>query len=75
MIIIDSHLDLAMNALTLNRDLTQSVSEIRQREAGMSEKGRAAGTVALPEMREGKIAVCFATVFARIQREGNPRYG
>jgi len=75
MIIIDSHLDLAMNALTLNRDLTKSVFEIRQREEGMSEKGRGAGTVAFPEMRTGKIAVSFATAFARRQEGGTPPSG
>jgi membrane dipeptidase len=75
MIIIDSHLDLAMNALSLNRDLTQSVFEIRQREVGMPEKGRGAGAVAFPEMRAGKIAVSFATVFARKQAGSPPPGG
>ncbi|MBM3242404.1 peptidase M19 [Candidatus Poribacteria bacterium] len=75
MIIIDSHLDLAMNALTLNRDLTQSVFELRRRETGMPEKGRGAGTVAFPEMRAGKIAVSFATVFARKQAGSPPPGG
>ena len=32
--IFDGHLDLAMNALEWNRDLTQTVEAIRQREAG-----------------------------------------
>ncbi|MFQ6041709.1 MAG: dipeptidase [Candidatus Poribacteria bacterium] len=72
MIIIDSHLDLGMNALTLNRDLTQSVFELRRREEGMSGAGRGAGTVAFPEMRAGKIALSFATVFARKQEGSSP---
>ena len=75
MIIIDSHLDLAMNALSLNRDLTQSVFEIRRRETGMSGAGRGAGTVTFPEMCAGKIAVSFATVFARRQEGGTPPGG
>ena len=75
MIIIDSHLDLAMNALSLNRDLTQSVFEIRRREAEMSGAGRGASTVAFPEMRAGKIAVSFATAFARRQPGGMPPGG
>ena len=74
MIIIDSHLDLAMNALTLNRDLTQSVSEIRRIEAGTSGSGRGAGTVAFSEMRAGKIALSFATVFARKQSGSTSGY-
>ncbi len=75
MIIIDSHLDLAMNALSWNRDLTQNVFDIRRSETGMPQKGRAAGTVAFPEMRAGKIAVCFATAIAQVRREGNPLAG
>ncbi len=75
MLLIDGHLDLAMNALIWNRDLSQSVFEIRRREAGMTQKGRAMGTVAFPEMRKGEVGVCLATVIARIERRGNPRRG
>jgi len=75
MLLIDGHLDLAMNALIWNRDLTQSVFEIRRREAGMTQKGRAMGTVAFPEMRKGEVGVCLATVIARIARKGNPLTG
>ena len=71
MLAIDSHLDLAMNALNLNRDLTQPVNEIRRREARMSGKGRAMGTVSFPEMRAGNVGVSFATVIARVHREGS----
>ncbi len=60
MIIIDGHLDLAMNALLWNRDLTQTVAAIRSAEAGMVEKGRGAGTVALPELRAGRVALTMA---------------
>src|ERR1039458_7264364 len=65
MIIIDSHLDLGWNALSWNRDLTQSVHEIRQAEAGMTETTRGANTVAFPEMRKGNVAISLATVLAR----------
>ena len=75
MLLIDGHLDLAMNALLWNRDLSQSVFEIRRREAGMTQKGRAMGTVAFPEMRKGEVGVCLATVIARIARKGNPLTG
>lgn len=75
MLIFDSHLDLAMNALLWNRDLKQSVYDIRRQEEGMTEKGRARGTVAFPEMRAGQVAVCCATVIARLSRPGNPRPG
>jgi len=75
MIIFDAHLDLAMNALLWNRDLKQSAHHIRQQEAGIAERGRGRGTVALPEMRAGEVAVCCATVIARLSRPGNPRPG
>src|SRR5215831_13270212 len=65
MVIIDSHLDLAWNALSWNRDLTLSVDEIRKAETGMNEKTRAANTVAFPEMRKGEVAISLATVLAR----------
>jgi membrane dipeptidase len=64
-IIIDAHLDLAWNALQWNRDITQSVFTIRTQEADQPGKGRAQNTVALPEMREAKMAVCFATLMGR----------
>ncbi len=59
MLIIDGHLDLAWNALNWNRDLKRTVAETRAMEVGMTQKGRAAGTVAFPEMRKGEIAVTF----------------
>lgn len=65
MLIIDSHLDLAWNALQWNRDLRCSVHTIRTQENWTAGKGRAMGTVALPELRRGHVALCFATTLAR----------
>ncbi len=65
MLIIDAHLDLSWNALQCNRDLLSSVHTIRTQENHTQGKGRAQGTVALPEMQQGRIALCFATLFAR----------
>ena len=65
MLIIDGHLDLAWNALQWNRDLQTSVYTIRARESQLSGAGRGQGTVALPDMRTGRIALCFATLLAR----------
>lgn len=65
MLIIDAHLDLSWNALQWNRDLTESVYTIRGKERRSPGKGRAQNTVALPEMRKGRIAVSFATLLAR----------
>lgn len=65
MIVVDSHLDLAWNALNWNRDLTLPVEEIRRAEAGMDDYHRGANTVCFPEMRRGDVAICLATVLAR----------
>ncbi len=66
--IFDAHLDLAMNALEWNRDLTQPVAELRRREAKMIDKpDRGRGTVSLPEMRRGGVGLCVATQLARVE--------
>src|SRR5215204_5966267 len=67
MLVIDAHLDLAMNAVMWNRDLALSAHETRriEREEGVTEKGRAAGTVGFPDLRAGEIGLVFATVIAR----------
>src|SRR5262245_45885532 len=56
-----------MNALNWDRDLNLSVSETRDLERGMTQKGRAASTVGFPEIRRGRVALCSATVIARWQ--------
>jgi len=66
MFVIDAHLDLAMNALEWNRDLTWSVPEIRAHEVGMTDKpDRGKNTVSLDAMRRGNIGLCVATQIAR----------
>ena len=65
MLVIDGHLDLAWNALQWNRDLRQSAHTIRVQEQAVPGPGRAQGTVALPELRQGHVALCFATMLAR----------
>ena len=72
MLILDAHLDLAMNAMEWNRDLTQSVKAIRAMEVGMTDKpGRTMGTVSLPELRKGNIGLCVATLIARYTKPTN----
>jgi membrane dipeptidase len=73
MLIIDAHLDLSMNALQKNRDLLSSVYTIRAREnKTVPSKGRAQGTVAFPEMRQGRIALSIATLIARSTGQAAP---
>ena len=65
MLIVDAHLDLAWNALQWNRDLTRSAYTLRTLEGALAGKGRGLGTVAFPEMRQGRVALSFATLLAR----------
>src|SRR5687768_6029281 len=65
MLIIDSHLDLAWNALQWNRDLQRPLSAIREQEKDIPGPGRGQGTVSLTELRKGRVALCFATLLAR----------
>ena len=66
MLIVDAHLDLSMNALEWNRDLTQEISEINAREKGMNDKpDRAKATISLNELRKGNIGLVVATQIAR----------
>ncbi|MGH2645824.1 MAG: dipeptidase, partial [Chitinophagaceae bacterium] len=75
-LIFDAHLDLAMNAIEWNRDLTRSLNEIRQREMNMTDKpDRGKGTVCLPELRKGKIGLVVATQLARYRPDGSPLPG
>lgn len=65
-LIFDAHLDLSMNALEWNRDLTQDIQAIREREKHLTDKpDRGKGVVSLPEMRKGNIGLCVATQIAR----------
>jgi membrane dipeptidase len=72
MLIADGHLDLAWNALQWNRNLLDTVYTIRSDESQGSGPGRALGTVALPDMRAGRIALSFATLLARATGHTSP---
>jgi membrane dipeptidase len=72
MLIFDAHLDLSMNALEWNRDLTRPIEEIRRRDADFTDKpDRGKGTVCLPEMRRGGVGLCVATQIARYVKPKN----
>jgi membrane dipeptidase len=76
MLIVDAHLDLAMNALEWNRDLSRPIDEIRDRERGLTDKpDRALGTVSLGEMRRGGVGLSVATLIARYVARDNPLKG
>jgi membrane dipeptidase len=76
MLLIDGHLDLSMNALEWNRDLTRPLAEVRRREEGKSDKvDRGRGVCTFPEMRRGQIGLCIATQIARYVAPDNPLPG
>jgi len=76
MFTIDAHLDLSMNALEWNRDLTKPVAEINEREKGLTDKpDRGKATVSLPELRKGNVGLVVATQIARYVAPGNPLPG
>jgi Zn-dependent dipeptidase, microsomal dipeptidase homolog len=66
MLTIDAHLDLSMNAMEWNRDLTRPVSEINSWEKGLTDKpDRGNAVVSLPELRKGNVGLVVATQIAR----------
>ena len=76
MFIIDAHLDLSMNALEWNRDLTRPLAEVNQREQGLNDKpDRAKAVVTLPELRKGNIGLVVATQIGRYVAPDNPLPG
>ena len=76
MFTIDAHLDLSMNAMEWNRDLTRPLVEINAREQGLTDKpDRGNGTVSLPELRKGNMGLVVATQIARFVAPDNPLPG
>lgn len=70
MLIVDSHVDIAHNALEWDRDLLQNIAAIRESEAGMAQKGRGLNMVNYEEQRRGEIGLFFVTVACRIASMG-----
>jgi membrane dipeptidase len=69
-LILDAHLDLAMNAMEWNRDLRWPVADIRSSEMGMNDKpDRGKNTVSFPALREGNIGIVVATQIARYVKQ------
>jgi membrane dipeptidase len=75
-LIFDAHLDLSMNAMEWNRDLTRPLKAIRNREKGMTDKpDRGKGTISFKEMRKGHVGICVATMIAHYVSTNNPLSG
>jgi membrane dipeptidase len=70
--LFDAHLDLAMNALEWNRDLSRPLAEIRAREAGWTDRpDRGRGTVSFAELRRGGFGLVVGTLIARYVHRSN----
>jgi membrane dipeptidase len=66
MLIFDAHLDISMNAVEWNRDLTLSIDQVRDREMGKIDYlDRGKGVLTLEDMRKGEIGLCIATQIGR----------
>jgi membrane dipeptidase len=64
MIVVDGHLDIAFNHLCYGRDVRQSALATREREGELgNEKWRGFCMVGLPELRRGRVAILFGTIF------------
>jgi len=74
--IIDAHLDLSMNAMEWNRDLRVSISELNERESGLTDKpDRGNATITFEELRKGNIGLVVATQIARYVTPQSPLPG
>jgi membrane dipeptidase len=75
-LIFDAHLDLSLNALQLNRDLTLGLDELNAREKGMTDhRCREHAVITVPELRDARTAMCLATVLARWNPKSMPKDG
>jgi membrane dipeptidase len=76
--IFDAHLDLALNGVDWNRDLRNTVDDIRAQEMSLemqAEKGRCTNTLCFPELRNAGISTCLTTLLARQEKEINHPMG
>jgi membrane dipeptidase len=64
-VIVDGHLDVAMNALLHERDQTLPVAALHQREAGGAPDERGTAMVSLPELKQAGVVLFVGTVIAR----------
>lgn len=76
--IFDAHLDLGLNGVDWNRDLRDSVDDIRAQEIKLrmqDEAGRCTNTVSLPELKLAQVRTCLATLLARQEPQINHHFG
>ena len=66
LLLVDSHLDLAFDAIQLKRDLTASVASVRAHDPEPVIRSFGTCTVTFPELRKGGVGLVFGTVMTRI---------
>ena len=72
----DGHLDLAINALSFDRDLTEEIAALNSGERHMQDhKARGRATVTLPAMKRAKTVFCMGTLLARFSQGPRPGAG
>ncbi len=65
-LLVDAHLDLAWNAASHDRDLRQTLVELNNREAAMTDVAyRGKAVITFEEMHKGNVFLCLATLLAR----------
>src|SRR5882757_8315865 len=70
-LIVDSHLDLAWNALLMNRDLLRELADLNASESQSTDApGRGRATTVFPEMRSGNVGLCLGTLVAGASSQG-----
>jgi len=65
-LIVDAHLDLAFNALQVNRDLTQPAATVRVHDPEPVMRSFGSCTVTFPELQCGHVGIVFGTVMSRL---------
>ena len=71
LLIVDAHLDLAMNAIQVNRDLTQPAATVRTHDPEPVMRSFGSCTVTFPELRRGRVGIVFGTVISRLDPNDN----
>ena len=71
--IFDGHGDLALFAISYNRDQTATAEEINRREEGMTDTfGRGCAANSLPEMRRAGVGICQSSLAVRVAEKARP---
>ncbi len=65
-LIVDGHLDLAANAVQLNRDVTQPALTVRAHDPLVIRREFGSATVGLPDLARGGVGIIFATAMSRL---------